>query len=462
MPPKPTPTSGTAGAGVIPTNSSAAVKAAAAISTTATANKQPTTKKIVTVKVDPAKYQPQPIIKKPSALTVNTGAAPIKAVGETIKFTSSASSPKGSPKSTAPADLAEIKLKRGQQAMKDLKHMDAIERAFREDINVWTGPTNVVFSRRTHNIDVDEEEDGVSGAKKQKKSSIANPYLTSYCGGQSQGWMYGEGFAGVGGRSWMEAVSSTNDKEEDNQQITANENNSQTNNKSFLMDDVTIIDNALKANGLTRHDVTPKAYACFLEQSRRYSLELLANAQDYAIHAQRTTIPSLLPADLLLAVEMTEEDGGGINGVSTTLPSPEKLSDLSTTVNRITLPPIPTNCYNGVALPPAHEQLTARTYDVVNGARARQRMARGGDLPLTGDDFGDILVKDGASSSAASKQNKVSIGGYGAEKGRQIAVRIKGKDGMDIDGGTVAIESAQVEAAKTKKKSGQKRTLTEL
>ena len=322
---------------------------------------------------------------------------------------------------------------------------------FREDNTVWNGPSNVIYPRRYHTISTstDDNEEGDT----EKKSNIANPYLTYY-GSKSQGWMYGEGFAGIGGKSWMEAVNASSIKEKNHNSSKSN------NNKSFLMDDISIIENALKSNGLSHSDITPKAYSCLLEQARRYALELIANSQDYAIHAQRSSISQLLPCDLLLAVELSEDGkssddnnlGGGINGVASTLPSPSEISDLANIVNAVPLPTIPNNCYNGVALPPVKEQLTARTYDVVNGARVSQRMMKGGDLPFDTIDHGDY------SSGGGLIKKKNKGGSYGAGLGRQIAVHIKDKDGNVVSSGGGDSSSA----LPVKKKKGQKRGLTEL
>lgn len=399
---------------------------------------------------------------------------------DSIKFSSqqSTTSPKkkssgtggGSPMSTSAAQqLQQLKIERAQIAKRELKEMDAIERAFREDTNVWAGPKNVLFPKRYHEVPLEDEkgEEKCGDADAVKKSSINNPYMTFY-GSQSRGWMYGEGSAGIGGRSWMEITDSSNNN---TTPPTLDATNNKSNNAAFLMDDVTLIDNALRVNGLTRNDVTPKAYACFLEQARRYALELLADAQDYAIHAQRNTIPSLLPADLLLAAEMREDGngggGGGIGGVPSTLPTPEQISDLSSEVNRVPLPPIPTNCYNGVALPPVEQQLTSRTYDVVNGARKAQRMMRGGDLPLTSADVGSGAAKKGGEGSGgpSSHSKNKSFGAYGAGKGRQIAVHIKSKT-SDSSGGNSSAPAAASDvggtASTNTKPKGQKRTLTEL
>lgn len=492
MPPKPTPTA--------PPTISAAVKAAAAIAAPSTSKQPPKKKKVVAKAKKPgSETMLQPIIKKPSALSVSTGT---KSAGDNIKFTSqnnnntptansilqkahnlaasqqsgsgvssSAIPTNNSSSSASQQQLEKFKLGRAKIARQELEQMDSIERAFREDTNVWAGPSNVVFPRRYHDglkLNEDGTEKKLSGSS---SSAIDNPYMAYYYGSQSQGWMYGEGYAGIGGQSWMEATSNNNnnnnspDKKMKKKKKKNDKQNETNSNKAFLMDDVTIIDNALRANGLSRGDVTPKAYACLLEQSRRYALELITNAQDYAIHAQRHTIPSLLPSDLLLAVQMSND----MNGVSSTLPTPEEISNLSSSVNRTALPPIPSNCYNGVALPPVNEQLTARTYDVVNGSRITQRMMRGGDLPFVSDDLGDIITRGGDLSP--KKKNK-SGGSYGAGRGRQIVVNIKSGGGNV--GGTAAVAGADGDASSatsggnlTKvttgvKKKGQKRTLTEL
>lgn len=390
--------------------------------------------------------------------------------------------------------LAQFKIERAQIAEKELAEMDAIERAFREDDTVWNGPTNVIFPRRYHastEIGMDGNTNIIQGqGSKSKAASYTPPIISSssplasqstthqkmnnnyYYGSQSRGWMYSEGYAGIGGRSWMQATTATPssspsnlDKQQQPQQL----QNSTTKKNSFLLNDVSIIDTSLRANGLSRHDITPTAYACLLEQARRYTYELLANAQDYAIHAKRNSIHSLLPADILLAAEMLADSNnddcgvgsgsgaGDIHGVASTLPTPEQIMEFASTVNRVPLPPIPSHCYNGVALPPAEEQLTARTYDVVNGARVVQRMMRGGDLPLIGSDLGVGIggggVRGGVAAGGASGGSKMKPssllgdyyntsgarntliavnkppvkGSYGAGQGRQIAVRLKSK-----------------------------------
>ena len=355
------------------------------------------------------------------------------------------------------AQLNQIKIERGRIARRELMELDAIERAFRDDMTVWAGPTKVIpphslFSRGENN--------------------------------STRGWMYGGGYAGIGGRTWMEATSSSSSSYSPPPPATAvndggSSNQAGPSSSTFLLDDVKIVDKSLHANGLSRHDVTPKAYACFLEQARRFGFELLANARDYAIHAKRSNNNNggmmIQPSDLHLAAEMCEDGGGGggIHGVPSTLPNMEQISDLAQSINRVPLPAIPTNCYDGVVLPPVTEQLTARTYDVVDGARVAQRMMRGGDTPL---------VSEYGPSPLTAKIKSTVGGSYGAARGRQIAVVIKGKDAAavtDAAGGgammttsattsttsaatNLGSNSASTSTTKPVSKKGQKRRLTEL
>jgi histone H3/H4 len=398
----------------------------------------------------------------------------------------------GATSSTSSMLLNQLKIKKGEIAKRELKEMNAMERAFREDALVWNGPDQVVFPKRYHSemglTSVDAGGGGSNGDKKgggSGEAAVRKSKNLTYYGSQSQGWMYGEGYAGIGGRSWMEAMRSEKKKGEDvgasadankttKQPATTTTTTTATPNgkqNGFLMDDVTIIENALKANGLSRKDLTPKAYACFLEQARRYALELLADAQDYAMHANRSTLPTLLPADLLLAADLR----GDVNGIPSSLPTYDEMIDYATDVNRAPLPPIPVNCYNGVALPPVEQQLTARTFDVVNGARVAQRMLRGGDVPLTAVELGlvkrsnqaviDAAVSSGGviktSDNKKSKQNS----SYGAGRGRQIAVHIKSsKQAGDASAATGTTASASGASGVTKggDAKSQKRKLTEL
>lgn len=170
---------------------------------------------------------------------------------------------------------------------------------------------------------------------------------------------------------------------------------------SVLPEQLQVVESSLASNQMTRTDVTPQAFACLLEQARRYALELLADAQDYAYVAGRNEITR---PDLILANEMRPD-----HPVSVTTQLP-KLNLLASQINRVPLPPIPTQCYSGVLLPPKQHQLTARTFDVVSGAQVAQKMVQAApSLP----------------KKALSKSSKPS---YGAARGRQISVSLKEKE----------------------------------
>jgi len=364
-----------------------------------------------------------------------------------------------------------------------------MERAFRQDVEVWAGPSNVVFPRRYHslmqlkqtNSSSNSSSGGGGGNTKKKENSHGKGGNEVYYGSQSQGWMYGDGFARMGGLSWMDvttppssaSASTSNKRKKSDAANTATQLQPSTSSSSsgFLMDDVSIIDKSLHSAGLTRSHLTPRAYACLLEQARRYTLELLADAQDYALHAQRgssdnsSMIAALQPSDLLLAVEMREDT----NGVSSTLPRVEDVQYVAEEVNRVPLPSIPRECYGGVVLPPVEEQLTARTFDVVNGARVVQRMMRGGDYPMGLSEVGNLGKKGGGGGGGGGRKT----GSYGAATGRQISVNLKsgkvvdeksksGGSGVAVGGGSAA--SAPLAASKTSSSGskGQKRRLTEL
>ena len=163
-----------------------------------------------------------------------------------------------------------------------------------------------------------------------------------------------------------------------------------------LPEQVELVEAALANNHMSRSDVTPQAFACLLEQARRYALELMADAQDYAYSANRHDV---LRADLVLAAELRADQP-----IATATQQP-KLFQLAQQVNRKPLPPIPTHCYNGVVLPPKEYQLTARTFDVLTGAQVAQRMVAPPPAPP-------------ASRVATSKPS------YGASRGRQIPIQL--------------------------------------
>jgi len=189
----------------------------------------------------------------------------------------------------------------------------------------------------------------------------------------------------------------------------------------ILPEQAQIVEAALDKNGLTRSDVTPQTFACLLEQARRYAIDILSDSQDYAFVANRTEITK---ADLALANEFRPDHP---TSITTQLP---KLNLLAQTINRVPLPPIPTQCYSGVLLPSKRYQLTARTFDVVTSAQTAQRMVQAVPaLPLksktsSSSSISHVLRK-GTSHSSSKKSNKKAPS-YGAARGRQIAIHLKG------------------------------------
>lgn len=285
--------------------------------------------------------------------------------------------------------------------------------------------------------------------------------------------MYRTGGAQVGANSWMEAVNGKESQHTQHQRLRQQQG-------GILFDETSLLQNALSHNNLTLSSLTPEAYTSLLEQARRYALELLVDAQDYAMHASRTSVASLIPADLLLAAEMR----GDVNGVPSTLPRLEEMMDFASDVNRKPLPPIPVDCYNGVALPPLEEQLTFRTFDVVNGAKVVQKMMKGGDLPLASVEVGLVKRSGGSAmdSILAKKSDGNDVDGgelptatptieqgknaasYGAGKGRQIAIHLKDNTGSSTS--LVASnkhgEESSAKLSSSKGGSKNKRKLTEL
>ena len=179
----------------------------------------------------------------------------------------------------------------------------------------------------------------------------------------------------------------------------------------------------------TRHPTRP-----------RHALELTSDAQDYAGHCSRNDVTA---ADLKLAAEFRDDFGGpaenaagGCTGASH-LPAPEQIAIIAEEVNRVPLPPVPTDCYNGIVLPAPEHQLTARTFDVVTSARVAQKIGRGGSVPpaqIVGA-FGGanspatVLAAGkgvGASGKGKSKgtKRKKNSSSYGANKSAKKVVTI--------------------------------------
>ena len=190
--------------------------------------------------------------------------------------------------------------------------------------------------------------------------------------------------------------------------------------RGLLFDETAVLEQSLRYNNLSSSSLTPQAYTALLEQARRYALELLADAQEYAQHASRSTVASLTPADITLAAELR----GDMAGIPSTLPKFEEMAEYASDTNRKPLPPIPAECYTGVVLPPVEEQLTFRTFDIVNGARVRELPLShvDGALSKKGSNV-DMLFRPTTKSGSNGPGTKVS---YGAIQGKPIAIHFKG------------------------------------
>jgi histone H3/H4 len=170
----------------------------------------------------------------------------------------------------------------------------------------------------------------------------------------------------------------------------------------ILPEQVQVVERALSHVGLSRADVTPQAMACLLEQARRITQELMMSAQDYAYAAGR---PEIATADLQLAQEMRADQH---HSVASQLP---KLNLLAQQVNRAPLPPIPSQCFTGVLLPPKYpHQLTSRTFDVVSAAVVAQKM---------------VQTVPASPAALKKKQQQQQAMPYGASRGRQIPIQLK-------------------------------------
>jgi Transcription initiation factor IID, 31kD subunit len=196
---------------------------------------------------------------------------------------------------------------------------------------------------------------------------------------------------------------------------------------TFLSQQMQVVESALEKNGLTRSDLTPQALACLSEHARRYTQELLRDAQDFADTVGR---PEISRADLLLASELRHDHPVAI---STQLP---QLNLVARQVNRKPLPPIPSHCYSGIVLPPKQNQLTARTFDIVSGTLTAQQMVRPlpqppGSTTTTTTTAPTSSTADAAGGGNNKRKSTSSSGGggggssYGASRGRQIPVKLK-------------------------------------
>jgi len=184
---------------------------------------------------------------------------------------------------------------------------------------------------------------------------------------------------------------------------------STTSTSSIIIDEQAIVNRALLANGYRIEDVTPQAYGCLMEILKRYTTDLVSEAQEYAWHCGRTIVEA---KDLQLAVELRHED---------TSNSRPAVIAMAQDRNNVPLPPIPNHCYNGIVLPPLEYQLTARTFDVVLSNNPKKK-----------ENNTNIIIHSTNNNHPSSKPTTVeqqtynnttsSSSSYGANKSKQISV----------------------------------------
>jgi len=173
---------------------------------------------------------------------------------------------------------------------------------------------------------------------------------------------------------------------------------------SFLEEERSIIGRALHNNGLNQLDISSKGIGCLIEQGRKFVLELLADATDYA--GCDGNMQDLNSADLMLVSEL-REDGN------------EKNLDISLVqhaneTNKRLIPPIPSQCYNGIVLRKNEPHtLLDRTFDIIPSSTDLNTH----ELKQAEERYKPI------DSVQTVKKNKGPS--YGASKGKQIEVTIK-------------------------------------
>jgi len=188
-----------------------------------------------------------------------------------------------------------------------------------------------------------------------------------------------------------------------------------------------IVENALKANGLVMSDVTPQAYGSLLEYVRRYSLEIYNDALDLAKHrAKNEAGLEIQGRDLKAAVDMRDD-----SNIISCLPPRNQFMILADQVNKVPLPPIPLNCYNGIVLPPSKENLlTNRTFDVLSASFVRSVMKKKKKIvpTINQNSTTNSSATTGDTSTATAPATQSSHSSYGAKKGPQIPINLKPKE----------------------------------
>lgn len=183
----------------------------------------------------------------------------------------------------------------------------------------------------------------------------------------------------------------------------------------FLEQDVEIVHRSLLNNGLSMEDITAEGFACLLQEARKYALELMTDASDYAVHSHGSE--NITPADLELAKEMREDTNFMVDNM-------DALAKVAHETNRRILPPIPDHCYNGVVLPDDEFTLMGRAFDVIPKSSGKEAISVPGS--------GDLNLSDKGGKDAKNMPS------YGARRGhKQVQIHLKPSsndqtDTMDI------------------------------
>jgi histone H3/H4 len=215
-----------------------------------------------------------------------------------------------------------------------------------------------------------------------------------------------------------------------------------TTSPSFLENDLNIVQSALQKNRLKPKDVTSQAFGCLLESARKYALEIIYDAMDYSMLSSKEEITS---DDLEYAREMKLEN---VQYHTKTAEELEIMTQIADKTNRIILPTIPNNCYNGIILPPPEHNLLGRTFDVVSRSAIIESGTGGEAITSANEDNNNrnlqqqrITSSDGTiqiNSNAGGVEGKIndcttlqssasSTPSHGATRGPQIEIKLQSK-----------------------------------
>ncbi len=205
---------------------------------------------------------------------------------------------------------------------------------------------------------------------------------------------------------------------------------SSSNNNGSLTQDEEILQSCLQRVGLVREGSSAEtkkdvighgAYEVILEYARKYALELLQDAQEYAQHCNgsASTNSKVTSRDLELASQFLQDEE-------------EEHQGFSTDMNRIPLPLLPANCYTGIVLPDDNHTTTlARTYDVVSAARISQQFSLSSSSQPPKTNTNNQNPNNNDNNASTIKSSSATTPSYGATRKRQIPINFKKSNNTD-------------------------------